>query len=241
MPYNDRGVWVPEWSDSTPHLRPETERLRSAWRRRGFSGTEIEGALNAIGPSSVNETLEELGRDAARAQRDALFSWIALEETKRGGLQPSSQFPYPPTFPGALPRTHDKGDGRSLSEVDPAYLREQEVILDSNAGRVLTRLRMLDLQSATSPTDGGGPPAHTASRPYKRMIEWLLGKLADVGQFLLRIAEVAGRLLLNLAEMEIKLSVHLGLPFPQIGVQIDRASLIVDAEAWGHVTASANG
>lgn len=245
MPYDSSGSWVPEWPDDPhAHIAPEVLRLREIWRDRNRRA-DFDRTLDSIAQALRKEALDELGRDAARAQRDALFYWNALEQTKMGGLQPSSSFPYPPTLGGPAVRPSDIGDGITLANIDQGYLREQEVILDSNAGRVLTRLRMLGLTSASWPTERGGPPAHTTSRPFRKMIEWLLGKLADVGEFLLRIAEVAGRLLMGIAwagaELEIKFSVHLGLPFPQLGLQLDDPKVVLDANAWSHVMAFANG
>jgi hypothetical protein len=116
---------------------------------------------------------------------------------------------------------------------------ELDADLDKLAGKLVDRMARLGMHSATLAKEEGGPPNPTRSRPWRRFLDWLLQRIADVGRFLIRALEAARRLLdrifpQNAARPALSLAVIFGLP-PAVEVSVDMDD-VLDPERWPQVT-----
>jgi hypothetical protein len=56
---------------------------------------------------------------------------------------------------------------------------------DATADEVIEQMKTLGLASADWPENVGGPPRRESPRPFRKVLDWLLGLLAKVARFLL--------------------------------------------------------
>lgn len=223
MPYIE-DIWRPETGDRPPPRTAhstEVERLRGLWRaKRDLLLDEVEGGL-AHTADAIPEVLQELGRDAARAQRDGWLYWNFLEQLKSGGL----------VLPVEGYLTHGPDDEKT----SPEDIQQETIRLNVLAGRIATRMMHLEMASMAFESGPEAPPPKTASRPFREFMKWLLRKLGDVTYFLCRIAEVFSRLVHQLfggdrLVGELHLALSVGIP-PSISVNFD-PYWVVDGTAW---------
>ena len=62
---------------------------------------------------------------------------------------------------------------------------------DATADEVVEHMQTLGFASASWPEPVGGPPPHDSPRPFRRVLDWLLGLAAKAARFLLTCVECA--------------------------------------------------
>jgi hypothetical protein len=78
---------------------------------------------------------------------------------------------------------------------------------DATAGEVVEQMQTLGFVSASWPEAVGGPPAAQSPRPFRRVLDWLLGLAAKVARFLLSCVECAMASLASLGVTAVALGV----------------------------------
>jgi hypothetical protein len=86
-----------------------------------------------------------------------------------------------------------------LKQAVPASTSSDEINkADEAAGDVVNRMITIGLTSTRWSPSQGGPPAPTSSRPWRKVMEWLMELLNKVGRFLLKTIETFWALARNL-------------------------------------------
>lgn len=118
-------------------------------------------------------------------------------------------------------------------------LTSNEEIKDLNtvAGEVADRMKLLGMRSPEIPFSQGGMPDVIGSRWFRGVLNWLMDRIREIGQLLIRCLEIA-KLLLSCAvgallANKINSSVILGIP-PAVSFEIG-LELVDDDENWPKV------
>ena len=178
-------------------------RLRESWLR-------IEGAssddLMRLGQLPAEEKLAHLwvlAADIGEAQRDGLMYFNQLEWLKNQVMPVPS--PVTPSSPD--PNDH-------LGDV------------------VVNRMREWGFTSVNRDIDEGGPPKGHSPRWWRDVFNWILGKIKEVGQFLLKAIQPFMRLVRDF-NVSVKISaIAIGAFPPSLGIEFGPDE-VDDTMAWG--------
>jgi len=88
---------------------------------------------------------------------------------------------------------------------------------DEAADEVLARMRAWGLSSVDMLPEVGGPPRPASPVPWRKLMDWLLSRLRDIGEILLKLIDVFWALVKDIAgATSISISVDVGLT-PTLG------------------------
>ena len=209
--YNDRETWpggtvvylIESWlpsPDESPwddgEWVPELD--RKGWRERGPGCRLRTSWVRQDRPTSTDLTaLSQLPLEERLQHLWALGSDIGSIE--RDGLLYANLFEQ---LKNAVTGDNEADDGRNNEAAD----------------EVVARMRAWGLSSADMPPVVGGPPEPVSPVPWRKLMDWLLSRLRDVGEVLLKLVDVFWALVKDFAgATSISVSVDVGLT-PTLGV-----------------------